>query len=91
MTPDVIGAIIAGFGLAGSLFGGNFMVMRRMERRLETRIDGVENRLGARIDGVEDRFDKLESKLDQVVDDVTELKIAVARLEGPPPTLLLAR
>lgn len=48
----------------------------RLEQKLSDRIDGVENELGDRIGGLSG--------------DVTDLKIAVARLEGPPRHLIPA-
>ncbi|MFF7293999.1 hypothetical protein ACFY9N_15840 [Microbacterium sp. NPDC008134] len=51
------------------------------------RIDAVDTTLTARIDAVDmkltTRIDKLTTRIDAVADDVTELKIAVARFEGP--------
>ena len=41
-----------------------------------------------RIDAVDD---KLTARIDAVAADVTDLKISVARLEGPPRHLLAAR
>lgn len=50
------------------------------------RIDAVDTTLTARIDAVDA---KLTARIDAVADDVTELKISVARLEGPAPHLLV--
>ncbi len=69
-----------------------------VERKLTARIDGVERKLTARIDGVESslgaRIDAVESSLGArihtVVADTTELKIAMARLEGPQRHLIVA-
>ncbi len=58
-----------------------------VEQRLTARIDGVEEKLTARIDGVEE---KLTARIDGVAADVTELKVAVARLEGPQRHLIVA-
>jgi len=58
-----------------------------VEEKLTARIDGVEQRLTARIDGVEE---KLTARIDGVAADVTELKVAVARLEGPQRHLIVA-
>ncbi|QTV80259.1 hypothetical protein [Microbacterium sp. NIBRBAC000506063] len=43
------------------------------------------NRFDARMDA---RFDKVESRLDRVEQELTEVKVAVARLEGPPRHLI---
>lgn len=58
-----------------------------VEEKLTARIDTVEEKLGARIDTVEE---KLGARIDAVAADVTDLKIAVARLEGPPRRLLVS-
>lgn len=52
------------------------------------RIDGVEDRLGARIDGVEE---KLGARIDKVNDELVEVKVAIARIEGPPRHLVSSR
>jgi len=48
-----------------------------MIRRMDGRFDSLETRLTARIDGV--------------ADELVEVKIAIARLEGPQPRLLAPR
>ena len=58
-----------------------------VEEKLTARIDTVEEKLGARIDTVEK---KLGARIDAVAADGTDLKIAVARLEGPPRRLLVS-
>jgi hypothetical protein len=66
-----------------------------VETRLTERIDGVEARLTERIDGVEtrltERIDGVETRLTAVEHGLVDVKIAIARLEGPPPRLLTAR
>lgn len=67
-----------------------------VERKLNARIDEVERKLSARIDEVERtlnaRIDEVErsltDRIDAVGHETTEVKIAVARLEGPVPRLL---
>ncbi|WP_231729515.1 apolipoprotein A1/A4/E family protein [Microbacterium sp. PAMC 28756] len=69
-----------------------------VEEKLGARIDSVEEKLGARIDSVEEKLgaridtveEKLGARIDAVAADVTDLKIAVARLEGPPRHLLVS-
>ena len=36
------------------------------------------------------RFDKVDNRLNRLADDVSDLKVAVARLEGPRPGLQFA-
>ncbi|MGN7949834.1 hypothetical protein ACTJKH_13890 [Microbacterium sp. 22215] len=72
-----------------------------VEQRLTARIDavaadlrGVEKSLGARIDAVASDLRGVETSLgariDAVAADTTELKIAMARLEGPQRHLIVA-
>lgn len=78
VSPELIAILAVGVGLAGLMWQS----MRRMEARLEARIDGVKGALdeakrefGARIDGlaeemrgVRDRLGRLEGKMDFVHD-----------------------
>ena len=48
-------------------------------------------RLDARFDKVDARFERMEDRLSGVAHELTEVKVAVARLEGPPPRLMTAR
>ncbi|WP_029264735.1 hypothetical protein, partial [Microbacterium sp. Cr-K32] len=59
-----------------------------VEQKLTGRIDAVDEKLSARIDAVSET---LSARIDAVATDVTDLKISVARLEGPPRHLLAAR
>lgn len=52
------------------------------------RMDGQSAEHGARIDGV--RAD-LGARIDKVGDELVEVKIAVARVEGPPRRLITGR
>jgi hypothetical protein len=58
------------------------------ETRLTERIDGVETRLTERIDGFETQ---LTARMTAVERELVEVKIAIARLEGPPPRLVPVR
>lgn len=49
------------------------------------------DRLDGRLDGIDGRLDKLDDGLEGVRREVTEVKISVARLEGPRPRLIEAR
>lgn len=60
-------------------------------RRIDTSADSVRSDLGARIDKVDSRIDKVDDRLESLGRDMTELKVSVARLEGPRPHLLTAK
>ncbi|MFE7198267.1 hypothetical protein [Microbacterium oxydans] len=94
MSTETLATIISAVGvvvtLGTSMFVGAAWMVRRIDAvddKLGTRIDAVEERLSTRIDGVEE---KLSDRIDAVAADVTDLKISVARLEGPPRHLLTA-
>ena len=59
-----------------------------LKQELGDRIDRVEKRLGDRIDRVEQ---ELGDRMERVEQSVVELKVAVARIEGPQRHLLLSR
>lgn len=64
------------------------------ERRTSDRFDQVDKRFDQvekRFDKIDERFEKVDERFDRIEADVVELKVAVARIEGTPPTLLRAR
>ncbi|MFT4050907.1 MAG: response regulator [Microbacterium sp.] len=67
----------------------------KSETELGARIDRVETELGARIDRVETelgaRIDRVETEFGGIRGEIVELKIAIARLEGPPQRLITTR
>lgn len=56
-------------------------------RRIDARFDKID----ARFDRVDARFDRLDDRVSGVEHELTEVKIAIARLEGPPTRLVTAR
>ncbi|MFD8768846.1 hypothetical protein [Microbacterium oxydans] len=105
MSTEILATIMSAVGvvvtLGTSMFVGAAWMVRRIDavdEKLSTRIGAVEERLGTRIDGVEEKLstridavdEKLSTRIDAVAADVTDLKISVARLEGPPRHLLTA-
>lgn len=94
MSAEIIAIVLSAGGLlltlGGTMFAGFAWCIRRIdgvERTLGARIDAVERTLGARIDAVERT---LGARIDAVAYDTTELKIAVARIEGPQRHLIVA-
>ncbi|GAA1148187.1 MULTISPECIES: hypothetical protein [Microbacterium] len=91
VSPDVIGMVIALFAFA--VLGGVGGMIAHQSRGLDARFDQVGarfdqvdariDRLDTRIDRVEGRMDRVESQLDHLAGEIVEVKIAVARLEGP--------
>ena len=87
MSTETVTIVLSALGIVLTLGASLFAAGAWMVRRIDERIDGVEEKLSARIDGVEE---KLSTRIDAVAADVTDLKISVARLEGPPRHLLTA-
>ncbi|MFK0239956.1 hypothetical protein ACIQTX_03770 [Microbacterium sp. NPDC090281] len=76
MTTETLTIVISAIGIVLTLGTSLFAAGAWMVRRIDDRIDAVE--------------EKLSSRIDAVAADVTDLKISVARLEGPPRHLLTA-
>lgn len=76
MTTEVLAIIISAIGIVLTLGASLFAAGAWMIHRIDARIDAVD--------------EKLSTRIDAVAADVTELKISVARLEGPPRHLLTA-
>lgn len=64
-------------------------------RDVHLRIDGTRAEANTRFAETNDRIDRglaeVSTRIDRVVDELTEVKIAIARLEGPPPRLIPVR
>ena len=94
MSPDVITMVIALFAFTVTVLGGVAGLLARQsktgESRLDERFANVDARFAqvdARFAQVDARFDRLDARLDRVESELVDVKIAVARLEGPPPHL----
>jgi hypothetical protein len=88
VTPETLTIILSAIGVVLTLTTSLFAAGAWMVRRIDDRIDAVDEKLSTRIDAVDE---KLSTRIDAVATDVTDLKIAVARLEGPPRRLLTSR
>jgi hypothetical protein len=77
VTTETITIVISAIGIVLTLGTSLFAAGAWMVRRIDDRIDAVE--------------EKLSTRIDAVAADVTDLRISVARLEGPPRHLLTAR
>lgn len=97
MMTTLIGVVSVLLTIAAG-FGWMVHRMDALENRLVARIDGGDEKLvarvekgdeklGARIDGLEER---LSVEIAEVRNDLNEVKVAVARLEGPsrPPLMM---
>ncbi len=80
MSTETIAIVLS----AATLLLGFVSAFGWLIHRMDARIDRVENALG-------DRIDRVENELEGVRRELVEVKIAVARIEGPPRHLLPAR
>ena len=76
MTAETMTVVISAISVVLTLGTSLFIGAAWMVRRIDARVDGLD--------------EKLTSRIDAVAADVTDLKISVARLEGPPRHLLTA-
>ncbi|WP_347123778.1 hypothetical protein [Microbacterium sp. SY138] len=74
MSTEVLTIVLSAIGVALTITTGLFAAGTWMVRRIDDRIDAVD--------------EKLSTRIDAVAADVTDLKVSVARLEGPPRHLL---
>ena len=74
MTADTMTIVVSAIGVVLTLGTSLFAAGAWMVRRIDDRIDALDR--------------KLSTRIDTVASDVTDLKISVARLEGPPRSLL---
>jgi hypothetical protein len=87
VTTEILTIVISAIGIVLTLGTSLFAAGAWMVRRIDDRIDAVEEKLSTHIDAVDE---KLSARIDAVAADVTDLKISVARLEGPPRRLVTA-
>ncbi|MHA7985946.1 response regulator [Rathayibacter sp. CAU 1779] len=94
VSPDVIGMVIALFAFAITVLGGVAGMLARQTKAIDARLDASEGRVNQRFDRVDDRFDRVDDRLDRMDDRMTrvegelvEVKVAIARIEGPRPRL----
>ncbi|MFJ2504245.1 hypothetical protein [Microbacterium sp. NPDC087592] len=76
MTTETLTIVISAIGIVLILGASLFAAGAWMIHRIGDRIDAVD--------------EKLSTRIDAVAADVTDLKISVARLEGPPRHLITA-
>ncbi|WP_217179510.1 hypothetical protein [Streptomyces sp. AC495_CC817] len=84
VSAEIIAVIASAIGtvltIGAAMFAGFAWCVRR--------IDAVDTKLTARIDAV---TAALTARIDVVAADTTELKISLARIEGPPRLLIATR
>ena len=81
----LLAAIISGFGWMISRMDARF---EAMDAKFDARFAAQDAKFDARCDTMEAKFDSRFTRIDQ---EIFEVKIAIARLEGPTPRLIAAR
>ena len=100
-------AIISGFGWMINRMDARFAeVVATFNARFETqdakfdsRFEAQDAKFDARFEAQDAKFDarfeaqdaKLDARFDRIEQEIVEVKIAIARLEGPTPRLIAAR
>lgn len=98
MSAEMITMIVGIVGAIATIFGGMYVMLQRLETRITARFEQVDARFSqvdARFDKIEKRsdarFDRVDEELREMRGDIIDLKVAVARIEGPQQTLLPSR
>lgn len=98
MNLDTVQAFVAlaAFFLtfAVAILGGMKWMLARMEQRTDERFVQVDRRfedVDRRFEQVDRRFEEVDSRIAEVAATLMDVKIAVARIEGPHPPFLIAR
>ncbi|REJ07823.1 response regulator [Microbacterium bovistercoris] len=87
MSPELVATLSVGVTMVIGMFSGFAWMIQRSDRG----DDRLEASINARIDKLDSRVDKLDNRIDALTQELTEVKITIARLEGPPPRLALSR
>ncbi len=99
MTSETVTILASGAGVLIAAIGGLGGVLawgiRRIDARFERidarfeRVDARFDRVDARFERVDARFDRVDSGIAAIKDELTEVKVILARLEGPRPRLIV--
>ncbi len=83
VSAEIITMIASAVAIVAAIGGVFAWGMKRIDAKFE--------KVDARFDRVDARFERVEDRLSRVEHELTEVKIAVARLEGPPRHLIPVR
>lgn len=87
MSAEAISLILVAAGVLITLGGGFVAGLAWLLRRMDELVEKMDQRF----DKVDERFDKVDEQFSTVRAELNEVKVAVARLEGPPPRLIFPR
>lgn len=77
--------------IGGGCFAGLAWVVRRMDEgfnKADVRVNERFDKVDERFEKVDERFEKMDERLSQVQSELNDVKVAVARLEGPHQRLI---
>jgi hypothetical protein len=98
MSPEFLAIIGVGVTSIATTLGGFAWLVSRMDRKFEgvdAKFERVDARFDARFEGIDAKFERIDAKFDAKFDridvELVEIKVAIARLEGARPRLLMPR
>ena len=91
MSVEVITMVATAATTLAAIVGGFGWMINRMDARFAAVDARIDARFEAQDAKFEARFDRLDDRLDRVECELSDVKVAVARLEGPKPRLMTIR
>lgn len=94
VSVEVITMLATGMTLLVAIISGFGWMINRMDVRFaaqDARFDARFEKIDARFEKIDARFEKIDGLFDHVEQEIFEVKIAIARLEGPTPRLIPVR
>lgn len=99
MTIELASLVLTGVGTVATVLGGTVGIFALFMRRIDLqfaridarfeRIDARFDKIDARFETVDERFEKVDAQFAEVRRELNANTVAIARLEGPPPRLML--
>lgn len=87
MSAEMFSLIFVAAGVVITLGSGFIAGLAWLLRRMDERFEKVDQRF----DKADDRFSQVDEQIRSVQSELNEVKVAVARLEGPQQRLILPR
>lgn len=91
VSAEAISLILVAAGVLITIGGGCFAGLAWVVRRMDEGFDKADERMNERFAKVDERFDKMDERMSQVQSELNDVKVAVARLEGPHQRLIFPR
>ncbi|MCM3778560.1 response regulator [Microbacterium hydrocarbonoxydans] len=98
VSVEVIAIIACGVSVIVAFVSACGWFLTRMDARfaaadarMDARFAAADARMDARFAAADTRIDRLETRMGGVEHELSEVKVAIARLEGPLPRLVTSR